>query len=201
MIYIRYAQVKECTSVFRSSASLPKWNHWALIFGLLSTAGLSIVANFQETSMIVVHLIGAFLCFGGGTAYFWTQVRTTRSPSSGETHQLLFLEYLSFEKNEAVTIDDGATIMIPLQAVCSFYLHPLGCSLRLAHLRTALSTFSTVCFFVIVITGVLARLAYKGWFVHLSLVSRVSVHQHSRNALQERILGNGTRRTAAGSCT
>ncbi|XP_032677583.1 uncharacterized protein DDB_G0283697-like [Odontomachus brunneus] len=120
MIYIRYAQVKECTSVFRSSASLPKWNHWALIFGLLSTVGFSIVANFQETSLIVVHLIGAFLCFGGGTVYFWTQ------------------------------------------AVCSFYLHPLGYSLRLAHIRTALSTFTTVCFFVIVITGVLARLAYKG---------------------------------------
>ncbi|XP_011636718.1 uncharacterized protein LOC105426957, partial [Pogonomyrmex barbatus] len=47
-------------------------------------------------------------------------------------------------------------------AICSFYLHPSGCSLRLAHLRTALSTFCTVCFFVILITGVLARLAYKG---------------------------------------
>lgn len=78
MIYIRYSQVKECTSTFGSPASLPKWNHWALIFGLTSTAGLSIVANFQETSVIVVHLIGAVLCFGGGTAYFWTQVSIIR---------------------------------------------------------------------------------------------------------------------------
>lgn len=120
MIYVRYSQVKECMRAFGSPTSLPKWNHWALIFGLMSTAGLSIVANFQETSVIVVHLIGALLCFGGGTAYFW------------------------------------------IQAVCSFYLHPSGCSLRLAHLRTALSTFCTVCFFVILITGVLAHLAYKG---------------------------------------
>ncbi|EZA56521.1 DNA damage-regulated autophagy modulator protein [Ooceraea biroi] len=119
-IYIRYSQVKECTNAFSSPACLPKWNHWALIFGLISSAGLSIVANFQETSVIVVHLIGALLCFGSGTAYFWTQ------------------------------------------AACSFYLHPSGCSLRLAHLRMALSTFCTVCFFVILITGVLARLAYKG---------------------------------------
>jgi len=74
MIYIRYSQVKECIRSFSSPTSLPKWNHWALIFGLISTAGLSIVANFQETSVIVVHLIGALLCFGGGTAYFWTQV-------------------------------------------------------------------------------------------------------------------------------
>lgn len=120
MIYIRYSQIKECTSTFHVSASLLKWNHWALIFGLTSTIGLSIIANFQETSVIVVHLIGALLCFGGGTAYFW------------------------------------------IQAICSFYLHPLGCTLRLAHLRTALSIFCTICFFVIFITGILARLAYKG---------------------------------------
>ncbi|XP_043794458.1 DNA damage-regulated autophagy modulator protein 1-like isoform X3 [Apis laboriosa] len=121
VVYIRYSQVKECSSTFRLQTSLPKWNHWALIFGLLSTFGLSVVANFQETSVLVVHFIGALLCFGGGTAYFWTQ------------------------------------------AVCTFYLHPLGCSLRLAHIRTALSTFCTVCFVVTLITGVLARLAYKGW--------------------------------------
>ncbi|XP_011645315.1 DNA damage-regulated autophagy modulator protein 2-like [Pogonomyrmex barbatus] len=74
MIYVRYSQVKECIKTFASSTSLPKWNYWALVFGLISSAGLSIVANFQETSVIVVHLIGALLCFGGGTAYFWTQV-------------------------------------------------------------------------------------------------------------------------------
>ncbi|KYN27664.1 DNA damage-regulated autophagy modulator protein 2 [Trachymyrmex cornetzi] len=120
-IYIRYSQVKECISSESPTDSLlAKWNYWALIFGLMSTAGLSIVANFQETSVIVVHLIGAFLCFGGGTAYFWTQ------------------------------------------AVCSFCLYPSGCSLRVAQLRTALSIFCTVCFIVIVITGVLAHSAYKG---------------------------------------
>ncbi|XP_078053796.1 DNA damage-regulated autophagy modulator protein 2-like isoform X1 [Augochlora pura] len=120
VVYIRYSQVKECTTVFSLQSSLPKWNHWALIFGLMSTFGLSVVANFQETSVLVVHFIGALLCFGGGTAYFWTQ------------------------------------------AVCTFYLHPLGCSLRLAHLRTGLSIFCTVCFFVTLITGVLSHLVYKG---------------------------------------
>lgn len=66
--------MKECTTAFRLQASLPRWNYWALILGLTTTLGVSIVANFQETSVIVVHMIGAFLCFGGGTAYFWTQV-------------------------------------------------------------------------------------------------------------------------------
>ncbi|XP_076279121.1 DNA damage-regulated autophagy modulator protein 1-like [Lasioglossum baleicum] len=120
VIYIRYSQVKECTTIFSLQSSLPKWNHWALIFGLISAFGLSLVANFQETSVLIVHFIGAILCFGCGTAYFWTQ------------------------------------------AVCTFYLHPLGCSIRLVHLRTALSIFCTVCFFVTLTTGVLAGLAFKG---------------------------------------
>lgn len=90
MIYVRYFQVKECTNnTFGTPASLPKWNRWALIFGLIATSGLSIVANFQETSVIVVHLIGAVLCFGGGTAYFWTQVRIKTSRSRKRKHILL----------------------------------------------------------------------------------------------------------------
>lgn len=117
MVYVRYSLVKECTSL---QSSIRKWNRWALIFGLMSTFGLSVVANFQETSVFIVHFIGALLCFGGGTAYFWTQ------------------------------------------AVCSIYLYPLGCSLRLANLRIVLSMFCAVCFFVTLITGVLSRLAYKG---------------------------------------
>ncbi|OAD62626.1 DNA damage-regulated autophagy modulator protein 2, partial [Eufriesea mexicana] len=120
VIYIRYSIVKECSDTYNLQASLPKWNYWALIFGLTSTFGLTVVANFQETSMLVVHFVGALLCFGGGTLYFWSQ------------------------------------------AVCSFYMHPLGCSLRLAHLRTALSTFCTVCYTVTIVTAILSNFAYEG---------------------------------------
>lgn len=169
MIYIRYAHVKECTSVFRSSASLPRWNYWALIFGLLATAGLSIVANFQETSMLVVHLFGALLCFGGGTVYFWTQVRKVIHALAKQWQDEILPVVLTAISWIFVIYERYNIVIIIslLQAVCSFHLHPLGYSLRLTHLRTALATFSTVCFFVIVITGVLARLAYKGWFVDL----------------------------------
>ncbi|XP_066583529.1 DNA damage-regulated autophagy modulator protein 2-like isoform X2 [Prorops nasuta] len=120
VIYIRYSHIKELSSLYRVPAALLKWNRWALVLGMTSTLGLSMVANFQETSVIVVHLIGAMLCFGGGTAYFWTQ------------------------------------------AICSFYLHPFGCSLKLAHIRTAISTFCSVCFVVGLSTGIFARMAFKG---------------------------------------
>ncbi|XP_023290703.1 DNA damage-regulated autophagy modulator protein 2 isoform X2 [Orussus abietinus] len=120
IIYIRYSQVKMCSIIYRHQTSLPRWNNAALILGLVSNLGLSIVANFQETSVIVVHLIGALLCFGCGAAYFW------------------------------------------IQAMCSYYMHPIGCSLRIAYLRLVLSAFCTVCFFVILVTGILAHMAYNG---------------------------------------
>ena len=75
VIYIRYSQIKECTIAFGLlNSSIQKLNRVSLILGLLSTLGLSLVANFQETSVIVVHFIGAFMCFGCGTLYFWAQV-------------------------------------------------------------------------------------------------------------------------------
>lgn len=110
----------------------------------------------------------------------------------------------------------NSTRALFFQAVCTFYLHPLGCSLRLAHIRTALSTFCTVCFVVTLITGVLARLAYKGWFVAFPLSLRVPLPHlplPSRNFFnflniliirfvsQARIPENGTGRTVDGSCT
>ncbi|XP_043279319.1 DNA damage-regulated autophagy modulator protein 2-like [Venturia canescens] len=72
-VYVRYEQVKECIVEFRGNDSLQKWNRAGLVFGLLTNLGLSIVANFQETSVLVVHMIGAFMCFGAGTIYFWSQ--------------------------------------------------------------------------------------------------------------------------------
>jgi Frag1/DRAM/Sfk1 family. len=50
------------------------FNKVALSFGLTSCAGMDIVANFQETNIIVVHSLGAALCFLGGTIYFILQV-------------------------------------------------------------------------------------------------------------------------------
>ncbi|CAH8451647.1 unnamed protein product [Schistosoma guineensis] len=41
----------------------------ALCFGLICAVGMSIVANFQETAVWSMHLLGAGLLFGGGSAY------------------------------------------------------------------------------------------------------------------------------------
>mgnify|MGYP002716811129 FL=1 len=44
------------------------------IFGYLSCFGLIIVANFEETSQVVVHISGAIGGFSFGILYFITQV-------------------------------------------------------------------------------------------------------------------------------
>ncbi|CAH8828577.1 unnamed protein product [Trichobilharzia szidati] len=41
----------------------------ALCFGFISAFGMSLVANFQETAVWSVHIIGAALAFGGGSIY------------------------------------------------------------------------------------------------------------------------------------
>jgi len=44
-------------------------NRWSFLFGLLSAAGVSIVANFQELQLFTVHMIGASVAFGFGLVY------------------------------------------------------------------------------------------------------------------------------------
>ena len=67
IIYLRYRLVKELN---RGADALTGWLNLAgAALGLISTIGLCIVANFQETAVLSVHLVGAFLCFGFGTLY------------------------------------------------------------------------------------------------------------------------------------
>jgi hypothetical protein len=53
-----------------------RFNKVATTFGLFSCIGLDLVANFQGSNVIVVHMLGAVLCFGAGTIYFTLQVRS-----------------------------------------------------------------------------------------------------------------------------
>ena len=53
---------------------LKRLNTFSLLLGILGSLGVSIVANFQETSVVVVHFLGASLCFGLGALYLWIQV-------------------------------------------------------------------------------------------------------------------------------
>lgn len=53
--------------------AIGKLNRNSLFIGLASCYGISIVANFQETNVLIMHYIGAYTCFGMGTIYLWLQ--------------------------------------------------------------------------------------------------------------------------------
>lgn len=70
MFYIRYKQISTYqTEIDRPDRVLTNVNKAALGAGLLSAFGISVVGNFQETNVQIVHLFGAFLAFGFGIVY------------------------------------------------------------------------------------------------------------------------------------
>jgi len=66
--YVRYKQVEE---FFRgkSTPKIEKINRIGLIFGMIAALGSSVVGNFQESNVLSVHVIGAFMAFGGGSIF------------------------------------------------------------------------------------------------------------------------------------
>ncbi|XP_018494365.1 DNA damage-regulated autophagy modulator protein 1 [Galendromus occidentalis] len=40
-------------------------------FGITAGIGASLVANFQELNVLLIHIVGALLAFGGGVIYLW----------------------------------------------------------------------------------------------------------------------------------
>ncbi|XP_031333313.1 DNA damage-regulated autophagy modulator protein 2-like isoform X2 [Photinus pyralis] len=70
--YIRYRQVRFIQAM--AEVNLNKfWNNLGLVIGILSSIGLTIVGNFQETSILFIHLMGAGMTFGFGSAYMGVQ--------------------------------------------------------------------------------------------------------------------------------
>uniref|UniRef100_A0A8C5MTB1 Transmembrane protein 150B n=1 Tax=Leptobrachium leishanense TaxID=445787 RepID=A0A8C5MTB1_9ANUR len=63
---MRYQQIRDCGH----SSHL---NTASLAMGIITAIGTSIVGNFQQSFVISVHLVGAFLAFVVGNIYFWTQ--------------------------------------------------------------------------------------------------------------------------------
>lgn len=49
-------------------------NGFTCFAGYVSAFGISMVANFQETSVLQMHLVGAMMCFGVGAGYNVFQV-------------------------------------------------------------------------------------------------------------------------------
>ncbi|GAB1598654.1 DNA damage-regulated autophagy modulator protein 1-like [Argonauta hians] len=121
-LYVRFRQVDE---MYQSSGRrlLLVFNKFAFGIGLLAASGVSIVANFQESNVLVGHVVGAVLAFALGTlGYGWMQtIISYRTRLPGSTHTLchfrlslcifgsvLFLvgitaSHLSFKKKKFIT--------------------------------------------------------------------------------------------------
>ncbi|XP_069797366.1 DNA damage-regulated autophagy modulator protein 2b isoform X2 [Narcine bancroftii] len=66
-MYVRYKQVD---ALIREEASVVyRLNQVGFGLGLVSCLGLCIVANFQKTTLIQAHIVGAVLTFGMGIIY------------------------------------------------------------------------------------------------------------------------------------
>ncbi|KAL2100652.1 hypothetical protein ACEWY4_002413 [Coilia grayii] len=71
VVVIRYQQVSDLGDTCRRA------NWAALVLGFISSFGVSVLGNFQQSVSIGVHLFGAFLAFFVGLAYFWVQLWLT----------------------------------------------------------------------------------------------------------------------------
>ncbi|KAL5006243.1 hypothetical protein ScPMuIL_015049 [Solemya velum] len=74
-IYVRYKLVQGFNG--SEGRRLKCMNKTCLFFGVLVSLGLSMVANFQETSVETVHIIGAAMVFGVGVLYEVIQTMLT----------------------------------------------------------------------------------------------------------------------------
>ncbi|KAL7850442.1 hypothetical protein SRHO_G00197910 [Serrasalmus rhombeus] len=68
--YIRFQQVRDLGCASRV-------NTCSIVLGFISSIGISVLGNFQQSVDMQVHLLGAFLAFYVGLAYFWIQVWLT----------------------------------------------------------------------------------------------------------------------------
>ncbi|VDD93045.1 unnamed protein product [Enterobius vermicularis] len=71
IIYMRYSLIVELNR--GSDLLLQNANILGLIAGVLGAVGMFGVANFQETSVVMIHLVFAFICFGSGCVYMLLQ--------------------------------------------------------------------------------------------------------------------------------
>ncbi|XP_070704621.1 modulator of macroautophagy TMEM150B [Pempheris klunzingeri] len=70
IVVIRFQQV-------RDFGNHGKANIVSIVLGFISSVGISVTGNFQQSVLMKVHLLGAFLAFFLGLAYFWVQLFLT----------------------------------------------------------------------------------------------------------------------------
>jgi len=69
IVYVRYRHVAHLHGNIPGRRVLINLNTASFVVGLVTNLGVSLVGNFQETSVIAVHLLGAFMAFFVGFIY------------------------------------------------------------------------------------------------------------------------------------
>ncbi|CAL8104997.1 unnamed protein product [Orchesella dallaii] len=96
--YIRFMQIEEYLRQKgrEENGKMKIWNKVGLFFGLLAALGACVVGAFQETSVLSVHIIGAFMAFGGGSIFliiqgFFTKAMAPQFGSKSLAYLRIFL--------------------------------------------------------------------------------------------------------------
>lgn len=69
IVYVRYRNVEELVKIYGFDWYIGDINWICLWTGLVSTVGISVFSNFQQSAIIYIHCIGIGLGFGVGTLY------------------------------------------------------------------------------------------------------------------------------------
>ncbi|KAK5650439.1 hypothetical protein RI129_001468 [Pyrocoelia pectoralis] len=86
--YIRYRQI-DFALTMRNIGLKRTWNEMSLWCGNMVCFGVTLVGNFQQSTVVYIHLIGAFMTFGG-TAIFFILQFYNRYPEYGIGNGILY---------------------------------------------------------------------------------------------------------------
>ncbi|XP_077560230.1 DNA damage-regulated autophagy modulator protein 1-like [Haemaphysalis longicornis] len=93
-VYVRYKEVEQYyrDHLSQESPQVLRMNTISLWLGWAASVGVSVVANFQETEVLYVHLAGAMVALAGATAYTWVNtVMSFRMHPLVNTRAMAFL--------------------------------------------------------------------------------------------------------------
>ncbi|KAG1681954.1 DNA damage-regulated autophagy modulator protein 2 [Nymphon striatum] len=114
-LYVRYRLIHKYWSqfIFASARVVNYVNTASFVFGCLGALGLSIVANFQETSLEKVHITGALLAFSMGVVYIkmHSYMSWKMAPVFNSKRMAKLRIFISF----------FATCAFMISTICSYY--------------------------------------------------------------------------------
>ncbi|KAK7499959.1 hypothetical protein BaRGS_00008807 [Batillaria attramentaria] len=113
-VFVRWQQVRTYYET-DGSRGLHRTNNVALGLGLTGAFGILLVANFQESNVIVVHLIGAFLAFGIGSVYLWLHTYISYKAQSLPGHKS-YLRHFRLVTSFVITVSFTLVVVFAVRA-------------------------------------------------------------------------------------